>query len=128
MIDRFATNYSTKCAIFNSKFCCPGTAGIDSLKQSWIDELNWVVPPPSFICNTIQKIRTERCKGTLVIPAWQSASYWPLIFPDGINLHYIFTDHRKFSSNIVKAGLGRNGLFKNKCNVFEMIALKFVSY
>jgi hypothetical protein len=45
-IDRFASDYNTTC-VFNSKYWCPGTTGINAFDQHWGQENNWIVPPPS---------------------------------------------------------------------------------
>ncbi|VDI24493.1 Hypothetical predicted protein [Mytilus galloprovincialis] len=76
--DRFACDYNTKCKMFNSKFYCKGTSGIDAFKQNWTNENNWLVPPPSLITKVINKLTVERCEGTLVVPEWRSAPYWCL--------------------------------------------------
>ena len=40
-IDRFAHDYNAKCKHFNSKFWCPGTAGIDSFTVVWGGYNDW---------------------------------------------------------------------------------------
>ena len=39
-IDRFASDYNTKCKVFNSKYWCPGTTGINAFDQHWGQENN----------------------------------------------------------------------------------------
>ena len=46
-MDRFATDYNTKCTRFNSRWWCPGTTNINALSHSWAHETNWIVPPPN---------------------------------------------------------------------------------
>ena len=38
------------------------------------------------ICRTLSHAEACGARGTLVIPAWRSASFWPLICPDGCHL------------------------------------------
>ena len=77
--DRFVSDYNTKCDRFNSKFYCVGTSGIDAFKYNWSGENNWLVPPPTLIPKVINKLKREKCEGTLVIPEWKSAPYWCML-------------------------------------------------
>ena len=38
------------------------------------------------VCRTIAHALSCQAKGTLVVPAWKSAPYWPIICPDGRHL------------------------------------------
>ncbi|KAK3108944.1 hypothetical protein FSP39_019460 [Pinctada imbricata] len=78
-VDRFATDYNTKCTRFNSRWWCPGTEQVDAFKCSWEGENNWLVPPPRFVCATVAKLKQEHAKGTLVVPRWTSAPFWPIL-------------------------------------------------
>ncbi|XP_053391340.1 uncharacterized protein LOC128554120, partial [Mercenaria mercenaria] len=90
--DRFAYDYNRKCMKFNSRFWCPGTAGVDAFAHTWSGENNWLVPPPRLILATLNKVRKEKCTCTLVVPAWRSAPYWPVLFPDGLRLKQTIHD------------------------------------
>jgi hypothetical protein len=52
-IDRFASDYNTKCKVFNSKYWRPGTTGINAFDQHWGQENNWTVSLPSVRMCTI---------------------------------------------------------------------------
>jgi hypothetical protein len=67
-VDRFATDYNTKCKRFNSKYWCQNTEAVDSFTQNWFGENNWFVPPPSVICKVIRKFSYDKANGTLVVP------------------------------------------------------------
>jgi hypothetical protein len=58
----------------------PGTTGINAFDQHWGQENNWIVPPPSVAQICIQKMKQETANGTIIIPYWKSAPYWPLIY------------------------------------------------
>ncbi len=45
--------------------------------------MNWLVPPPSLIAMCIRHLITCHSRGTLVVPYWPTATFWPLLFPDG---------------------------------------------
>ena len=73
-------NYHTKCKVFNSKYWCPGTTGINAFDQHWGQANNWIVPPSSVAKKCIQKMKQETANGTIIIPYWKSAPDWPLIY------------------------------------------------
>ena len=77
--DRFADNSNTKCRVFNSKYRCPGTSGVDCFKYDWGKDNNWLVPPIELIGATLSHMKSCSAKGTLVVPKWTSAYFWPLI-------------------------------------------------
>jgi hypothetical protein len=123
--DRFACHYNTKCKDFNSRYWCPGTAGIDAFEQIWAGENNWLVPPPRLILRCINKIKSDKCGGTLVVPAWHSAPFWPFLFPAGKRASFI-KDFLQFQPGVLtKRGLGRNGVFDGRPLSFSLIALRF---
>jgi hypothetical protein len=42
-VDRFACHFNTKCRVFNSRYWCTGTSGVDHInafKYNWFDENN----------------------------------------------------------------------------------------
>jgi hypothetical protein len=123
-IDRFASDYNTKCKVFNSKYWC---TGINAFDQHWGQENNWIVPPPSVAQKCIQKMKQETANGTIIIPYWKSASYWPLIYTNiaGVcTFEKFVVDSKIMSSKIIKRGRGRNGMFGKTQSDFSMIALK----
>lgn len=124
-IDRFAHDYNTKCELFNSKFWCPGTRGIDAFSMPWAGYNNWLVPPPCLIPIVINKIKAEKCNCTLVIPEWTSAPFWPMINEQSGAFKYFIVDHMYFhGENITKEGRGHNGIFAELFLKFRMLALK----
>ncbi|XP_068713014.1 uncharacterized protein [Montipora foliosa] len=75
-IDRFASYYKAQLPRFNSKFASPGCSGVDALVQDWSGENNWVCPPVGLVVDAVQVLTA--CSGTLIIPEWPSAYFWPL--------------------------------------------------
>ena len=52
---------------------------MDVLVQNWSIENNWVCPPVSMIISVIHHFMKCKAKGTLIIPEWRSAHFWPVI-------------------------------------------------
>lgn len=124
--DRFASDYNAKCAIFSSRWWCPGTSAIDAFSESWKGHNNWLVPPPRLIVKCLHKLRNEGAEGTLIAPKWQSAPFWPLFYPDGQNLAENIRVGLVLPECILTVrGRGKNGIFGGKQLKFDMIAFKF---
>ena len=84
-VDRFADNYNTHLSRFNSRFACPGSEAVDTFTVHWGGgENNWWCPPPSLVARVVRHAETCKANGTLVVPHWESAPYWPLLYPDGM--------------------------------------------
>ena len=82
-VDRFADNYNKQLSHFNSRFWSLGTETVDTFTCSWNGENNWWCPPVYLVPRVIQHAKETQAAGTLIVPCWYSAPFWPLIFPDG---------------------------------------------
>ncbi|XP_071156962.1 uncharacterized protein [Mytilus edulis] len=123
-IDRFATDYNTKCSRFNSKCWCKNTEAIDAFSQNWFGENNWLVPPPNVVCKVIRKLCSDEANCTLVVPLWYSSPYWLMLHDIFGNLkHFIKEKHQIMSISPVVPGRGNNGVF-GKYMKFSLIAFK----
>ena len=79
-IGLFCLVLQRKIAAFFSRFWNPGIAGVDAFFQSWEGENCLVVSPVSIITRVLSYIRLQNVAVTLVVPAWPSASFWPLLW------------------------------------------------
>ena len=124
-VDRFATDYNTKCSRFNSKYWCRGTEAIDAFTQNWTRECNWVVPPPNLISRAIRKFCDDKAEGTLVVPLWTSAPYWVLLHKTDNNCMYFVKNKQILThENLIVTGRGNNGAFANTPLKFKMVAFR----
>ena len=82
-VDRFASYYNTKLPRFNSRFWNPGSEAVDAFTCDWSEDNNWLCPPIYLIPRVIQHARNCRARGTLIVPEWLSAPFWPMLFPGG---------------------------------------------
>ena len=122
-VDRFASDYNSKCIRFNSRWGCPTSEGVDAFKQTWENEVNWWVPPPRLAARVIDKAIKEQARGTLIVPKWKSAPFWPKIFQTG-QFITVVKDSFDFSPNEIMKGRGNNGIFGSKNQSFAVVALK----
>ncbi len=82
-VDRFANNENNQTVRFNSRFWCLGTEAVDAFTCDWHQENNWLCPPPTLIPRVLRHMRSCAAIGTLILPGWCSAPFWPLVCPDG---------------------------------------------
>ena len=123
--DRFATNYNRKCDSFNSKCWCSGTSGIYAFRFSWYSDNNGLVPPPCLAIETVNKLIRENATGTLIVPEWKSAPFWPIIH-SGVKFRAFIKNVKVFKGyNITHRGGGRNGVFGTPHQNFNFLALRF---
>ena len=77
--DRFASMKTKQLPRFTSKFANPGCESIDAFTVSWAGENNWQFPPPHVVPRILRHMGVNGERGTLVIPYWPSAPWWPLL-------------------------------------------------
>ena len=80
-IDRFASCDNRQLPRFNS--CCwnPGSEAVDTFTADWSGESNWWCPPIALIPRVIRHAQACSAYGTLIVPCWLSAPFWPLLCP-----------------------------------------------
>ncbi len=110
--DLFADHRNNKCEKFYSKFWCPGSAGMNAFAQCWTHEFAWVVPPPDKVLETLRKMKSDKAKGVLICPKWLSASFWPILCPNGEYL-WQAKDYIEYErpSNLFVAGSQKDSIF-----------------
>ena len=80
-IDRFADCLNAQTPRFNSRCWTPGSEAVDAFTVDWMGENNWWCPPIGLIPRVLRHAQACRATGTLVIPLWFSAPFWPLLCP-----------------------------------------------
>ena len=79
-IDRFASYYNVQLRRFNSKCNSPSCSSINAFAQDCRDENNWICPPVSAIVPSDRALSSCSGYGTLIIPQWPSAYFWPFLY------------------------------------------------
>jgi len=84
-VDRFASN-AENCVVysgaFNSQYGSSdkGWEWADALTLHWGRLNNWVHPPYMLIDRVLDHCIACKARGTLIVPDWPSASWWPRLF------------------------------------------------
>ena len=82
-VDRFATFRTRQIPRFCSRWLNPCTETVDAFTVSWEGENNWIFPPPFLVPKVLSHMHNNHADGTLIVPLWTSAPWWPLLTTDG---------------------------------------------
>ena len=110
-VDLFADPENRRVEKYYAKFHCPGSEGTDAFGYSWEGLRAWICPPTGRAVQAIKKIANSRMRGVLVLPAWRSSIFWPLICPDGTHLSHFFDGARVFRPYVVPGKTNDNEKF-----------------
>ena len=121
-VDRFASAVSTKCARYNSKLPDLGSEAVDAFTQNWQYDNNWLCPPVGLIAKVLQHCRRQHVRGTLIVPFWPSAYFWPLLKPNGTHFAWFVKSYERFYG-LYKSNELDTCAF-NSAPTFDTLALK----
>lgn len=124
IVDRFASPQNEKVLIFNSRFWCRGTSGVDAFCQDWHFDNNYICPPVCLISQVIKRLASDGATATLIIPKWPSSYFWPIVCPDGSHLDPHVHDWRLLNISFHPSSLGVATVF-NENPSFLSLALRF---
>ena len=82
-IDRFPDVHNRQLERFNSQYWNPWSEAVDAFTCDWSKENNWWCLPLYLISRLLRHAEATKARGTLVIPHWPSAPFWPILFPVG---------------------------------------------
>ena len=88
-VDRFANVNNRQLERFNSRFWDPETEAVDAFTVNWGDDTNWWCPPVGLVPRLIQHACKTKAVGTLIVPEWISAPFWPILFPEGASAVFV---------------------------------------
>ena len=61
------------------------TEAVDAFTVDLSGENNWWCPPPVLTPRVLRRAEACRARGTMLVPAWVSAPFWPMLCCDGIH-------------------------------------------
>ena len=120
-LDCFANHYNKKVDRFFSLFNSPGCARVDAFSFDWKQDMCLIVPPVCMVGRAL--LHLQLCKGTgvLVVPAWPSAHYWPMLLQE-FRLH-IKDCLRVKGRNALEHGYNTNSVLGSPNFVGDVLAL-----
>lgn len=78
-LDAFASTRNAQVERFCSRWWNPGCLAIDAFTHPWENENMWLVPPIHLLPRVVRTLLGSHCHGTLVVPRWVSAPWWPML-------------------------------------------------
>ena len=125
-VDRFANEYNAKLVRYNSRYWAKGTEAVDAFTVDWSMENNYWCPPIYLVPRVLYHARVCKCKGTLIVPEWPSAVFWPLISPDGQKFadFVVAYDYLPSIPNLFIKGKRGACLFKGEVPNSNVLALR----
>ena len=108
-IHRFASDKNRKSKIFNSRYLCLKTEGINAFSFDWSNDANLLVAPKYLIPRAIKHFlkSLKKSKAILICPYWPSVPFWPLLASGHDTYSFPLCQGRIFdwkSSCVYKAG------------------------
>ena len=123
-LDLFASPSNARCKKFFSRYAFPGSSATDAFSLSWSGECLYACPPIGKLIATWKKISSSSSvKGVIVFPAWKSAIFWPIFFPDGHHSLWPATSVHSFDP-FIRVGQFYAGVMNGK-NSYDFIAIFF---
>ena len=124
-IDRFASFSNTQLPRFNSRCWNPGSEAVDAFTANWAGETNWLCPPIALVPRVIRHAQACAAKGTLIVPCWPSAAFWPLICPskDSYSMFVVGVRSLPLTSSLFLPSLSGAVLFNGQVPNTEVLAL-----
>lgn len=125
-VDRFADNVNTKLKRFNSRYWCPGTEGADAFAANWGGDNNWLVPPICLVGQAIKHVRVCKARATLIIPAWPSAPFWPILFSRQSSFNSIVSEVIRIddTEGVFVQGRNTNSIFGSNRMKSEILCVR----
>lgn len=124
-IDWFASDYNNKLPVFYSRYWNMYSSGVDAFTADWFGVRGWFVPPVCIVHRVLLYMKQCCAYGTLIVPLWRSASFWPYLCPsgDGFISEVVGVICLPTNKDLYFPGKGNKSIF-GKCDLpFHMIAL-----
>ena len=113
-------------ATLNSRFRQPGVEAVDAFSQDWSSDNKGLISPTTLIGRVMFHMRDCKAVGTLIVPMWKSAQFWPILCSDGVHLNSfekdcLFLQNRP---DLFVKGRAKNTLFGTKALKSRCLAIR----
>ena len=126
LVDRFASVKTKQLDRFCSRFLNPGCEAADAFTVSWAGVNNWLFPPPFLVPRVLRHMSVGKEDGTLLVPEWSSAPWWPLLVTRRGSWREFVVDSRRIQpyEGIFVPGSAASSIFSSGTPAFSLLALK----
>ena len=106
---------------FNSRFWSPGCEAADCFTQDWSSDNNWVCPPVTILLKAVNHMKKCRALGTVIVPEWPSAPFWPVLSPKLGSMKKYLVNHEVLPklNNLCISGRGQCLVYKPGKRLFS---------
>ena len=93
---------------------------------NWAGEINWWCPPIPLIPRVIRHAQVCAAKGTLIVPCWPSAPFWPLVCKadDQFGSFVLTVRELPLTRDLFLPGLSGNVIFNGELPNTKVLALR----
>ena len=125
LVDRFACEKTKQLDRFCSRFLNPGCEAADPFTVSWAGVNNWLFPPPFLVPRVLRHMSVGKEDGTLLVPEWRSAPWWPLLVTRCGSWREFVVDSRQIQpyEGIFVPGSAASSIFSSGTPAFSLLAL-----
>ena len=125
-IDRFASVQTKQLERYCSRYRNPGYESVDTFTVTWSKENNWLFPPPYLIPRVLRHMSAGSEDGTLLVPPWPSAVWWPLLVEMTGSWRAFVTDSMVIQpyEGIFLSGAAASSIFTSGIQSIHIIALR----
>ena len=92
-IDMFSSNENKLCDRLYSMHWCRGSGGVQAFAYDWSGEIAWIHCPYMMLVGRVwRKLQYDGIIATILIPSWESATWWRLVVPDAVHFDEAVVD------------------------------------
>ena len=126
LVDHFASEKTKQLDRFCSRFLNPGCEAANAFTLSWTGVNNWLFPPPFLVPRVLRHMSVGKEDGTLLVPEWRSAPWWPLLVTRRGRWREFVVDSRQIQpyEGIFVPGSAASSIFSSGTPAFSLLALK----
>ena len=124
-LDWFANDNNHKLPVFYSRYWTINAIGIDAFTVNWNRVNGLFVPPVCIVARVLRYMKQCLAFGTIIVPLWRSASFWPILSPSGDGFIKEVKVCINLPTNTIfsNPGKGKKGVCGNIDLPFRMLAL-----
>lgn len=94
-VDLFASRNNKKCRKFVSWLRDPEAWAVDAFTLDWSKFYFYAFPPFALISRSLQKIKSDKAEGILIVPKWTTQPWYPVFLSLLIKPQIIFNPDKK---------------------------------
>ena len=99
------------CEVYSLHWC-RGTSGVNAFAFNWGGESAWANCPYILLGRVWRKMESDAATASLLVPLWESATWWTLLVPDAIHFAEAVVDWvwlPRMEPYVFEPGIGLGG-------------------